>query len=380
MLAQGSPLSLLSTDMRALNLSGVRLRNCQFGNCDFRKVNLSHADLAGSNLSKCDFRQSVLANANLSNTDLRNSDLSTANLKGAIMSGASLLGVTLPCVLGDIDLSGSDMSGFDLSKFDLSQAKLNGANLSGANLEGCALPKELKGANLSKCNLSNRSLIECDLTDANLSLTNLTNTNLTNANLTNANLSSAILAGANLSATILHNANLVGSDLSNVTGLPTPTWQQCVNGAIDCFTFTSTSNGGCVTSAIISTTPSMRDFKFRYSANGSKGWFQIGIADVNTTTFPNPGCYESPPFPFCYHGYYGRVNNGFRGSFPSSSSCQHMDVTLHVMGSLVEFSINGTKQPGQWTIPHTFRVLADVYHPRSSLTYLPWIHCDPKMC
>jgi uncharacterized protein YjbI with pentapeptide repeats len=69
---------------------------------------------------------------------------------------------------------------------------------------------DLRGANLSKLNLSGANLREVNLTGANLS-----GANLSDADLTNGNLASAVLNGADLNNASLTGANLRAASLQN---------------------------------------------------------------------------------------------------------------------------------------------------------------------
>jgi len=102
----------------------------------------------------------------------------------------------------------ADLRGADLSRANLSRANLIGANLRWADLSRA----NLIGANLSRANLS-----RANLSGANLSRADLSRANLSRANLSGANLSRADLSGANLRWADLRWANLSGT-----TGLLNP--------------------------------------------------------------------------------------------------------------------------------------------------------------
>jgi uncharacterized protein YjbI with pentapeptide repeats len=81
--------------------------------------------------------------------------------------------------------------------------------------EGC----NLRGANLSKADLTNANLSKADLTGANLGSANLTKADLSGAKLVDVVLSKADLSGAklinaNLFGAYLSDVNLSGTDLS----------------------------------------------------------------------------------------------------------------------------------------------------------------------
>ena len=83
-----------------------------------------------------------------------------ANLKDADLSGADLS----DRILQAADLSGADLSGADLSGAYLFRAKLSGADLTGADLSSANLVwADLSGANLSEADLSGADLLGANL-------------------------------------------------------------------------------------------------------------------------------------------------------------------------------------------------------------------------
>ena len=87
----------------------------------------------------------------------------------------------------------ANLRGADLSKADLSWANLSKANLSWADLSWANLSKaNLLGADLSKANLSGADLSKADLSKADLRWADLRGANLSKANLRGADLSGAI--------------------------------------------------------------------------------------------------------------------------------------------------------------------------------------------
>ena len=82
----------------------------------------------------------------------------------------------------------ANLRGADLSKDDLSWANLSKANLRGADLSKA----DLRGADLSKADLSGANLIKADLRWADLSEADLRGANLSGANLSKADLLGAI--------------------------------------------------------------------------------------------------------------------------------------------------------------------------------------------
>ena len=118
-------------------------------------------------------------------------------------------------------LRGANLSRADLSDANLSKANLFCANLSEANFF-CANLSEvnLRGANLRGANLFRVNLFRTDFSSANLSDADLSGANLSDADLSGANLSGTDFSGANLHSanligTHLRSANLSGADLSD---------------------------------------------------------------------------------------------------------------------------------------------------------------------
>lgn len=104
---------------------------------------------------------------------------------------------------GFLDLQRTGLRGADLSRADLSGAILNLADLSGADLTGA--------------NLSMAGLVGVDLTDAMLSRADLSGATLAEAILIRAHLFGANLSGALLLMANLDGAHLTGADLSGVS-------------------------------------------------------------------------------------------------------------------------------------------------------------------
>jgi len=88
-------------------------------------------------------------------------------------------------------------------------------------------------------------------------------------------------------------------------------------------------------------------------------WFQVGLG--NNTIFNKPGFASPSDLPFCYHGYYGHVNN--QGTFPKFVTKGEVLVQLTICNNNVCFAVNGSQQPGTWIIPNQYRVLVDVHNP-----------------
>ena len=112
------------------------------------------------------------------------------------------------------------LRGAILTRADLTRANLNGAILSGANLTDSILAgSDLRGANLTDADLTDANLAGSDLTGAILNGAYLCGANLTEAilngaDLTGANLNGAILNGAILNGAILNGAILTDADLT----------------------------------------------------------------------------------------------------------------------------------------------------------------------
>ena len=85
---------------------------------------------------------------------------------------------------GERDFSGIDLKGSNLSGCDLRVCDLRGSNLSGCDLSGCNLRVcDLRGSNLSGSDLSGCNLSGCNLKWSNLSWSNLSGCNLSGCNL-----------------------------------------------------------------------------------------------------------------------------------------------------------------------------------------------------
>ncbi|NVK20884.1 MAG: pentapeptide repeat-containing protein [Kangiellaceae bacterium] len=121
-----------------------------------------------------------------------------------------------------LDFDGQDLRGLDLSDCDLSEASFIGANLAYSDLKNAALiASNLTNANLCYCNLSNAKLIAANLNCANLSHANLLNANLLTAICYRADFSNVDLRDHDLRGQDLREANLSGADLrgQNLEGL-----------------------------------------------------------------------------------------------------------------------------------------------------------------
>jgi uncharacterized protein YjbI with pentapeptide repeats len=144
------------------------------------------------------------------------------DLAGADLSGANLIGPNLT----GADLSKAYLSEAYLSEADLREAILNGANLSKANLRGVGLIRggaSVIRAYLRKANLLGTNLREADLSKPNpgadLRGADLSRSDLSYANLRWAGLSRADLSYANLQGAALWTVSLIGADLSGAKGI-----------------------------------------------------------------------------------------------------------------------------------------------------------------
>lgn len=86
-------------DIRAIDLSGVDLRNVEFSRGSFSYLNLARSNFAGAFLAATNLRHSLLAGAYVDGADLRRADLRHADLTGvdlrrALIEGADLRGAT----------------------------------------------------------------------------------------------------------------------------------------------------------------------------------------------------------------------------------------------------------------------------------------------
>ena len=205
------------------NLSGANLSRENLKRADMTESNLSYANLSytdvsssvltGINLSKANLENANLSNANLSKADLSNAKLDNSNLKRAQLmdsklDGASLVKANLSFAklenasLKSSVLTKANLKYADLTRANLSHASLNGANLKdatmteanliGTDLTGAALPRYMKGVNLTGANLTNAILVNVDFSGADLTRANLTGANLTGAKIDKATLCNTI--------------------------------------------------------------------------------------------------------------------------------------------------------------------------------------------
>lgn len=122
----------------------------------------------------------------------------------------------------EVIFDGLDLRGLDLSDCDLSEASFVGTNIAYADLKNAVLiASNLTNANLCYCNLSNAKLIAANLKQANLSHANLLHANLLTAICYRTDLSNVDLRDHDLRGQDLREANLSGADLrgQNLEGL-----------------------------------------------------------------------------------------------------------------------------------------------------------------
>ena len=122
----------------------------------------------------------------------------------------------------ELKFDGEDLRGLDLSYCDLSEASFVGANLAYSDLNHTILiAANLTDANMCYCNLSDSKMIAANLKQANLSHANLLNANLLTAICYRTDLSSVDLRDHDLRGQDLREANLSGANLQgqNLEGL-----------------------------------------------------------------------------------------------------------------------------------------------------------------
>lgn len=136
--------------------------------------------------------------ANLAEYDLRNTCWNRSDLRGAIMSRANLSDATFDGVI--------------LQQANLDRIAANGASFSSANLSY---------ANLSQSDLSDANLLAANMMRATLQATDFTNANLGGANLTEAQAIGADFSGANMLDARLTDTLLADAQLATVGQLTT---------------------------------------------------------------------------------------------------------------------------------------------------------------
>ncbi len=205
---------LSKADLTETDLNGAALKDTQLLNTNLTKANLRGANLHGARLSGAN-----LNGANLNESNLRRAHLSGADFSGSILIGAHLNEAHLSMAfLSGTDLTRASFIGADLSEADLHKAPLSEADLSKADLSRTNLKRShLKGAQLNMANLIGAQLDEASLFEANISEAYLTGAKLRGTNLGRANLSDADLSEADLSHANLREADLSQADLRHAT-------------------------------------------------------------------------------------------------------------------------------------------------------------------
>lgn len=139
------------------------------------KVDLSEAKLSGLNLREIDFGQVCLNGARLNNAYLREATLIDVEMKEVFLKDA-YLGYS---IIWNANLEGSD----------LRECIFYGSTLSNVNL---------KQANMGSANFDNTFLNKVDMSGASLVNTTMRNTSMTDLNIDHAYLKGAVLANNNL--------------------------------------------------------------------------------------------------------------------------------------------------------------------------------------
>jgi len=188
---------------------------------DLSYADLSSANLSEANLSKANLHGAVLYEANLSGAYISEADLSYAKFYDPVnyeRDNFDIAGEYYVVALRGADLSKANLSKANLSGVHLEKAKLSSANLSGADLSRADLSSaDLSSANLNRATFSSANLFDVTLSSANLNRATLTGAYLGFANFSGADLSGADLSGADLSGANLNKATLVGTNLANAT-------------------------------------------------------------------------------------------------------------------------------------------------------------------
>lgn len=195
-------LALANTDLRALDLSGVRIQAGDFRRCDLYQSNLFEAEL----------RHTDLRDANLIGADLSRSLIADCQLNGAFLSYARLRKARLL----DSDFSRVTFVAADLREAqvlanfegaDLTRALLVNADLSGCFALGANFTRALlRGVNFRQSKLRRASFMHADLTGANLE----------GADLRRVRFDHARLDGASLRGALIDEADFTGVELADV--------------------------------------------------------------------------------------------------------------------------------------------------------------------
>ena len=169
--------SFRNSDLRGVDLHGLKIAGDDFSDADMRGANLSGARLAGVSLARAklggaDLRGTAFAGVDLENTEFDGAQLDDVTMAGVSMQHVALRGAGLRnvmakctgCDFSRMDLHGEDLHGIVLNGADLSHADLHGANLSGVRFNGV----DLSHTDLSGADLTNARFAGCDLSTTNL--------------------------------------------------------------------------------------------------------------------------------------------------------------------------------------------------------------------
>lgn len=180
--------NLSHVDLSDSNLTGSNLSNSNIESTNLRRSNLSKADLSYAKLTKSNLIRANLRNANLNGAILVKANLSFAKLTNASLKNSVLTKANLKYA----NLIRTNLSHASLNGANLKDATMTEANLIGTDLTGAALPRYMKGVNLTGANLTNAILVNVDFSGADLTRANLTGANLTGAKIDKATLCNTI--------------------------------------------------------------------------------------------------------------------------------------------------------------------------------------------
>ena len=102
-------------------------------------------------------------------------------------------------------------------------------------------------------------------------------------------------------------------------------------------------------------------------ANTSNGWCQIVVVESSVVAFPNPDNLTSEKqMPFFCNLYYGKING--EADFPIfKNSGTITQIELIISKCKLKIKLNGEIQRGEYPIPPIFRVLIDIFHPKTEI-------------
>lgn len=184
-------LILHNTNLNNANFSGAAVgmdaKNSQFKNANFSDSNTG-GDISASTFEQANFsnanwtfghiKDTSFIGANFSKAkltiynEITNTDMSKANFEGAYVQrliGVKIDGANLNHIntnnfhpyhsdFSSVDLSGYDLSNGDFRSINLRDAKLINSNLSGSDLTPWGEPADLRGADLTRANLTQTKL------------------------------------------------------------------------------------------------------------------------------------------------------------------------------------------------------------------------------